>query len=140
MRRPDGRPLLTKYFRPPTLAISYAGAKALLMNGYTYIINGSASPDDFSVKDLQTEIKRLKDGIYYHGKVRNGAVFVIHMTESAKYTATALDILLTENEKKQDGDPTKFRVAPLSEYLTDGYSQAKTPKEIRDEHTRPRWW
>lgn len=140
MRRPDGRPSLTKYFRPPTLAISYAGAKALLMNGYTYIINGSASPDDFSVKDLQTEIKRLKDGIYYHGKVRNRAVFVIHMTESAKYTATALDILLTENEKKQDGDPTKFRVAPLSEYLTDGYSQAKTPKEIRDEHTRPRWW
>lgn len=140
MRRPDGRPSLTKYFRPPTLAISYAGAKALLINGYTYIINGSASPDDFSVKDLQTEIKRLRDGIYYHGRVRNGAVFVIHMTASAKYTATALDILLTENEKKKDGDPTKFRVAPLSEYLTDGYSQAKTPKEIRDEHTRPRWW
>lgn len=140
MRRPDGCPSLTKYFRPPTLAISSDGARALLEDGYTYIINGSSSPDDFSVKDLPTEIKRLRDGIYYHGKVRNGAVFVIHMTASAKYTATALDILLTENEKKADGDPTKFRVAPLSEYLKDGYSQAKTAKEVRDEHIRPQWW
>ena len=43
---PDGRPVLTKFMRPPTLAVSSMGIRAILENGFEYIINGSASTED----------------------------------------------------------------------------------------------
>ncbi|NMK39270.1 polysaccharide deacetylase family protein [Megasphaera elsdenii] len=136
----DGSPVLTKMMRPPTLAISDMGTRVILENGFEYIVNGHTSTEDYAAPDLETEIKRIRDGLYYRGKVRKGAIFVMHMTATAKYTATALDIILTENEKKADGDPTKFRVGQLSQYLNGGYSQAKTEKQLRHERRKIKWW
>lgn len=136
----DGSPVLTKMMRPPTLSFSDMGTRVILENGFEYIVNGHTTTEDYAAPDLETEIKRIRDGLYYRGKVRKGAIFVMHMTNEAKYTATALDIILTENEKKADGDPTKFRVGQLSQYLNGVYSQAKTEKQLRHERRKIKWW
>ncbi|MBR4908690.1 MAG: polysaccharide deacetylase family protein [Acidaminococcaceae bacterium] len=137
---PDGRPVLTKFLRPPTLAISAMGTRAILENGFEYIINGSTSTADYSASTLETEIKRIRDGLYYRNTLRKGAIFVMHMTSAAKFTANALDVILTANEKKADSDPTKFKVGLLSDYVDNGYSQAKSAKEITREKRRIKWW
>lgn len=136
----DGSPVLTKMMRPPTLSFSDMGTRVILENGFEYIVNGHTTTEDYAAPDLETEIKRIRDGLYYRGKVRKGAIFVMHMTNEAQYTATALDIILTENEKKADGDPTKFRVGQLSQYLNGEYSQAKTEKQLRHERRKIKWW
>ena len=138
--QPDGRPVLTKFMRPPTLAISAMGARAILENGFNFIINGSTSTEDYAAPNLASEVYTIRDGLYYRGKVRKGAVFVMHMTSNAKFTANALDVVLTENEKKADNDPAKFKVGLLSEYLKDGYSQAKTEKESTRDKRKINWW
>lgn len=137
---PDGRPVLTKFMRPPTLAISAMGTRAILENGFEYIINGSTSTADYGASSLEQEIKVIRDGLYYRDKLRKGAIFVMHMTSAAKFTATALDVILTANEKKADNDPTKFKVGLLSDYLDYGYSQGKTKKQIKQEKRRIKWW
>jgi peptidoglycan/xylan/chitin deacetylase (PgdA/CDA1 family) len=137
---PDGRPVLTKLMRPPTLAISTMGVRAILENGYEFIVNGSTSTADYEAPSLASEVDTIKDGLYYRGKVRKGAIFVMHMTASARFTANALDVILTENEKKADDDPTKFKVGLLSDYLKDGYSQAKSKKESAREKRKIKWW
>ena len=137
---PDGRPVLTKFMRPPTLAISAMGTRAILENGFEYIINGSTSTADYGASSLEQEIKVIRDGLYYRDKLRKGAIFVMHMTSAAKFTATALDVILTANEKKADNDPTKFKVGLLSDYLDYGYSQGKTKKQITQEKRKIKWW
>ena len=137
---PDGRPVLTKFLRPPTLAISAMGTRAILENGFEYIINGSTSTADYSAPTLEAEIKRIRDGLYYRNTLRKGAIFVMHMTSAAKFTANALDVILTANEKKADNDPTKFKVGLLSDYVDYGYSQAKSAKERTREKRRIKWW
>ncbi len=140
MQRSDGRPVLTKYMRPPTLAISSMGARAILENGFEFIINGSTSTDDFAAKSLESEIKTIRDGLYFRDQVRKGAIFVMHMTAAAKYTAHAVDLILTANERKADNDPTKFKVGLLSDYLNENYSQAKSPKEMSRTKRKISWW
>ena len=137
---PDGRPVLTKFLRPPTLAISAMGTRAILENGFEYIINGSTSTADYGAPTLESEIKRIRDGLYYRNTLRKGAIFVMHMTSAAKFTANALDVILTANEKKADNDPTKFKVGLLSDYVDYGYSQAKSAKERTREKRRIKWW
>ena len=109
-------------------------------NGFEYIINGSTSTADYGASSLEQEIKVIRDGLYYRDKLRKGAIFVMHMTSAAKFTATALDVILTANEKKADNDPTKFKVGLLSDYLDYGYSQGKTKKQITQEKRKIKWW
>ena len=133
----DGYPALTSYFRPPTLAISEQGMEAIFQNGFTYSVSGSTSTEDYDAKNLQQMIERITDGLYYQGKVRNGAIFVMHMSDFAKYSALALDYVLTANENRPAGDPAKFKVGRLADYLHDGYSQtsAETKKK-----RQMKWW
>lgn len=140
LRRPDGRPVLTKFMRPPTLAISAMGTRAILENGYEYIINGSKSTGDYEASSLEAEIKTIRDGLYYRKNLRKGAIFVMHMTSAAQFTPNALDVILTANEKKADTDPTKFKVGLLSDYLKDGYSQAKTARQLAHDKRKIKWW
>ena len=116
------------------------GRPAILENGFEYIINGSTSTADYGASSLEQEIKVIRDGLYYRDKLRKGAIFVMHMTSAAKFTATALDVILTANEKKADNDPTKFKVGLLSDYLDYGYSQGKTKKQITQEKRKIKWW
>ena len=121
----DGEPVLTKYYRPPTLAISKVGLKALFNDGYEYIVAGYASTEDYSAPSLKTMLNRITDAIYYKGKVRKGAVLVMHMSDTSKFTALALDLVLTANEKRAYDDPARFTVGRLSDYLVPGYDQSQ---------------
>lgn len=122
---------LTRYFRPPTLAVSKMGVEAIKNAGYEYIVSGCASIHDYRMDNLYQMIDEVRNGLYDGDKVRNGSTFVIHMTAVAKYTARALDILLTENEKRAADDPKKFEVGRLSDYLIPGYDQSRKSKTLQ---------
>ncbi|WP_196603242.1 polysaccharide deacetylase family protein [Pectinatus haikarae] len=120
----NGQPSLTRYFRPPQLTVSRMGLESLYANGYTYVIDGSYSTHDYDQPNLLSMLNDIKTGIYENGKVRKGAILVMHMSDNAEYTARALDLLLTANEQRKDGDPAKFIPARLSDYLVDDYNQS----------------
>lgn len=139
---PDGTSAFKPYFRAPTLTISRAGFKALYDIGYEYIVSGSYSTHDYDQPSLESMINDIKKGIYdRNGKVKNGAVLVMHMSDLSVYTPTALDLLLTINEQRADTDPAKFIALPLSAYLKNNYDQSNYSRkdgnaEFRGEQTR----
>ena len=132
----DGHYSLTRFFRPPTLTISRSGFQSLHDNGYEFIVSGSTSTHDYEADNLYEMLDNTRKGFYKDGKVLNGAIFVMHMSDTSKYTARALDILLTLNEKKKENDPTKFEVGRLSDYLIDGYDQSRKVKTLQLEKSR----
>lgn len=120
----DGRHSLTRLMRPPTLAISKSGARAIMDAGYSYMVSGYESTEDYDAVSLSALVGAMQSGIYDEkGKVRRGSIIVMHMSSTAGYTPRALDIMLTANEKRKDDDPRKFKIGRLSDYLVDGYSQ-----------------
>lgn len=128
----NGKTALTRFFRPPTLAISKMGFEVLFETGYEYIISGSGSTGDYEAKNVPQLVSLIKDGVYTKkGEVKKGAILVMHMGDSSVYTPVALDILLTANEAKSDTDPSKFKVGRLSDYLIDGYSQINRRKSLK---------
>ena len=132
----DGKYSLTRMFRPPTLTISKKGFKALQQAGYDFIVSGSTSTHDYEAETLYDMVDNIRAGLYEKGQVKKGAVFVMHMSDSSKFTARALDIVLTNNAKKAIGDPTRFEVGRLSDYLVAGYNQsARTATlKLQSEH------
>ena len=119
----DGRPALTRFMRPPTLAVSRSGVRANFDAGFTYIVSGE-STEDYAQPDLSSLVASLQNAIFTRrGKVRKGNVLVMHMSATANFTAKAVDLLLTANAQRPDGDPAKFRLARLDDYLTGDYSQ-----------------
>lgn len=127
----NGKPALTRYFRPPTLAISRMGFEALFATGYEYIISGSGSTYDYKAESVSQLVNTIAEEIYTgKGEVRKGAILILHMGDSVACTATAIDLLLTANAAKADTDPSKFKVGRLSDYLTDGYSQNNRKKSL----------
>ena len=125
-----GKPMLARFFRPPTLAVSKMGMETLFATGFEYVVSGSCSTEDYQAEGVGQLVNRMREGVYdENGRVRKGAVLVMHMTEAACYTPIALDILLTANEKKTDTDLSKFRVANLADYLTTGYKQFQMQDE-----------
>lgn len=128
----NGKPALTRFFRPPTLAISRMGFEALFETGYEYIISGSTSTVDYEAPSISRLVGTIRDGIYTkNGEVKKGAILVMHMGDSSAYTAMAVDILLTANAAKADTDPTKFEVGRLSDYIKDGYSQINRKQSLK---------
>ncbi|MGP1471105.1 MAG: polysaccharide deacetylase family protein [Schwartzia sp. (in: firmicutes)] len=120
-----GRPALTRLMRPPTLAVSRSGVRANFDAGFTYIVSGE-STSDYAQPNLSSMVAAMQNAIFNHrGKVRKGIVLVMHMSATAKFTAKAVDLMLTANEQRPDGDPAKFRLARLDDYLTGDYSQIK---------------
>lgn len=131
----DGKPMLTRFIRPPTLAISKEGVKSIFRAGYTFIVSGYESTDDYAAPSRQTMIGAIQHGIYDEtGKVRKGSIIIMHMTDAAKYTAAALDEILTINEQREDNDPKKFKVGRLSDYLTDSYDQSSPNQGNYEKH------
>ena len=130
MKLPSGRPVLTRLLRPPTLAVSRMGAEAILNNGFTYIVNGSGSTEDYSAVSMESLVGILHRLTHEDdGTVKRGAILVMHMSATAARTAEALDMLLTANDLLPEGDPGKFKVGLLGDYLVDGYSQTMKQAE-----------
>lgn len=120
----DGKHSLTRYFRPPQLAINKHGLEAVFEAGFEYVVSGYYSTKDYAAEDTAVLVKRLMEGIYdKQGRLQKGSILVMHMSDTSPYTPIALDILLTANAAKADSDPTKFKVGRLSDYLTNGYIQ-----------------
>jgi peptidoglycan/xylan/chitin deacetylase (PgdA/CDA1 family) len=127
----NGKAALTRFFRPPTQAISKMGAEALFETGYEYIINGWTTYD-YKATGVAPLLKIMEDGLYTkNGELNKGTILLMHMGDSVIYTPIALDILLTANEAKADSDPSKFKVGRLSDYVTDGYSQIDRKKSLK---------
>lgn len=131
----DGKPALTHYFRPPTLAISKSGIKSIMDAGFSYIVSGYESTDDYATPSLQAMIGAISHGIYDEkGNVRKGSILIMHMTDKAKYTAEALDYILTVNDARDDNDPKKFKTGRLSDHLKEGYDQSRETTEDFEKH------
>lgn len=122
----DGKPALTHYFRPPTLAISKSGIRSIMDAGFSYIVSGYESTDDYAIPSLQAMIGAISHGIYDEkGNVRKGSILIMHMTDKAQYTAESLDYILTVNDARDDNDPKKFKTGRLSDHLKEGYDQSR---------------
>ena len=125
MKLPSGRYALTRLLRPPTLAVSRMGVAAILNNGFTYVVNGSGSTEDYDAVTMESLV-----GIMHRlthetdGSVKRGAILVMHMSSTAARTAEALDMLLTANDALPEGHPGKFKVGLLGDYLTGDYDQS----------------
>lgn len=125
---------LTHLLRPPELAVSRKGAAVVLDEGFTYLVSGSGSAEDYGSISMES-LEGIMDHIVHkrNGDVRRGAIMIMHMSGSAPRTPYALDMLLTKNDQRPEGDPKKFRVGLLGDYLTDGYDQRmRTPKDMRE--------
>lgn len=120
-----GRPALTRLLRPPTLAVSREGCQIILEEGYSYIVNGYGSTEDYGAVSLQSLVGIIENILHdkEHGQVRRGAIAIMHMSSTAPLTAQALDIVLEANEQRPEGDPNKFKVGLLGDYLTGDYDQ-----------------
>ena len=92
LRDPYGKPSLSTLFRPPTMAVSKSGLTTVFDVGYTHSISGFYSMRDYSAEDPRLLADLLKR------KIRSGAVLVMHFSDTAIYTAEALDICLSELE------------------------------------------
>ena len=119
MKNEEGRPILTKMFRPPTLAVSRLGLEAVLDSGFEYIVSGDFSTHDYEADSVESLKETLKKGILLPGgsyrTIGYGSIIVLHMSDNSKYTAQAIDEFLTENEMKPLSE--KFTFARLSDYL-----------------------
>lgn len=129
-----GRPGLTRLMRPPQLAISRNGCAVALDEGFTYLVSGSGSAEDYGAVSMES-LEGIMDHIVHkrNGDVRRGAIMIMHMSGTAARTPYALDLLLTKNDQRPEGDPKKFKVGLLGGYLIDGYDQRMvTPKDMRE--------
>lgn len=93
----DGKMALSTNFRPPTLAVSKAGAMQVLDVGFTHIVNGDFSTHDYEAASVDELVNTLQNGIpVYNGmrRIKDGSVIVMHMSDEAQYTAEALDIMI----------------------------------------------
>lgn len=102
---------LRPYFRPPTLYPSKEGLESVFESGYKYSISGNITTHDYEKTSAEEIVDYIESGL-----VKNtGNVVVMHMNDQAYYTAKALDIFLTNNEKGLYGE--KYKIAKLSDYL-----------------------
>ena len=93
----DGKPSLSRMFRPPTLAVSKIGLTQVFDTGFDYSVSGAYSTGDYEASSYNDMIQRLTRRSIGNGKyvtVGNGTVLVMHMQENAKYTAQALDYMI----------------------------------------------
>lgn len=129
-----GRPGLTRLMRPQQLAISRNGCAVALDEGFTYLVSGSGSAEDYGAVSMES-LEGIMDHIVHkrNGDVRRGAIMIMHMSGTAARTPYALDLLLTKNDQRPEGDRKKFKVGLLGDYLIDGYDQRMvTPKDMRE--------
>ena len=125
---------LTRLLRPPQLAVSRDGCAVALDEGFTYLVSGSGSAEDYGAVSMES-LEGIMDHIVHkrNGDVRRGAIMIMHMSSTASRTPYALALLLTKNDQRPEGDPKKFKVGLLGDYLRDGYDQRMTtPKDMRE--------
>lgn len=110
----NGKPALTTLFRPPTLAVSKMGMETVFDCGFTYIVSGAYTSEDYVAESTEKLLAKM------HSHIRkSGTVIVMHMSDNSLYTAEALDAFLTENASKPAS--RQFVCRRLSDYLDGSY-------------------
>ncbi len=110
----DGRPVLVKMFRPPTLSVSRDSLGAIFDLGFEYIVSGSYSTHDYDIDDpneLYSDIRK---------NLKPGAIIVMHMSDYASNTPAALELLFEYNLSLPKSKQYTF--ARLSDYLDGTYT------------------
>lgn len=95
----NGKKSLTTLFRSPTLAASRIGMYQVFDTGFSYMVSGSLSTQDYKAGSVDELVNELRNGRKeWNGvnKVGNGTCIVMHMSPDARYTAEALDIMIPE--------------------------------------------
>lgn len=92
----NGKPALTTLFRPPTLAVSKEGMAAVLDCGYSYVVSGSLTTQDYNATSAEALCRLLLKN------TKSGAIFIMHMTDTSKFTVDAVDLYLTALEARTD--------------------------------------
>lgn len=95
----NGRPSLTTLFRSPTLAVSKIGMYQVFDVGYSYIVSGDISTNDYAAGSVDELVGLLRNGkTSWEGQrtIGAGSCVVMHMSPDAKFTAEALDIMIPE--------------------------------------------
>lgn len=111
----NGKPALTTLFRPPTLAVSKSGMETVFDCGFSYIVSGAYTSEDYIAESAEALLKQM------HKNIReSGTVIVMHMSDNSLYTAEALDEFLTENASKPVEE--RFVCRRLSDYLNGSYA------------------
>ncbi|MEA4970984.1 MAG: polysaccharide deacetylase family protein [Candidatus Pelethousia sp.] len=111
----NGKPALTTLFRPPTLAVGKMGMEAVFDCGFTYIVSGAYTSEDYIADSAEKLLAQM------HRNIReSGTVIVMHMSDNSLYTAEALDAFLTENDNKPAAQ--QFVCRRLSDYLDGSYT------------------
>ena len=104
LRDHDGKASLSLLFRPPTLAVGRNGLETVFDCGFTHAVSGYYTTEDYKATDAGSLMRTLKQTL------RSGAVYVMHFSDNAAYTAEAVDLLLTELEEKE----SEFRFVGLN--------------------------
>lgn len=137
----DGRPALTKIFRPPTLAMSKNGMESIFDMGFQYIVSGDFSSHDYEAKtsrELADELlKGIRKGDGSRYPLRNGSIMVLHMSDDSNepssdpdITAKALDLVIPELMNQG------YRFDKVSNYLMKPLEKRATPAEANLGETR----
>ncbi len=137
----DGRPVLTKVFRPPTLAMSKNGMEAIFDMGFEYILSGDFSSHDYDAKtprELSDELlKGIRRGDGSRYSLQNGSVIILHMSDdfngpsadpdiTAKALDTAIPALLSQG----------YRFDKISNYLSKPLEKKAAPAEAAAKETQ----
>lgn len=114
----DNRPSLQTFMRPPTLAVSKKGLEAIFDAGASLVISGDFSTHDYEAKSVSEVVETMKNGIVESkdkkSLIQNGSIIVMHMSDNAKYTAEALDIVIPYYLSQG------YHFARISDYLGNG--------------------
>ena len=97
-----GKPSLSLLFRPPTLAVGKNGLAAVFDCGFTYSVSGNYTSQDYkaaSATKLAADLQK---------NTESGAILIMHMSDTSVYTAAALDLYLSEMERKYAEKPSRF--------------------------------
>ena len=108
LRDAGGKPSLSLLFRQPTLAAGKNGLQTVFDCGYTHAIAGYYTSSDYKAESAARLAADLK------ARIKPGAIIVLHFSDEAKYTAEALDILLTEYESRG----SKYQFVGLNKVLS----------------------
>lgn len=104
----DGKPSLSRLFRPPTLAVGKRGLEAVFDCGFTHAIEGYYSTGDYAAFSARALANAIKQNL------RSGSILVMHFSDNSQYTAEALDLVLTELESRG----SKYRFVGLNKVLS----------------------
>lgn len=120
MKNEKGKPILSKNFRPPTLAMGRTGMESIFDCGFTHSISGDLSTGDYKISSANELFSLLVNGMHLSWtdeprRITKGSVVVLHISDEAKYTPEAIDKYLTWNASRPAAE--RFQFARISDYL-----------------------